>query len=174
MLDAIIIGGGIVGLVQAHLLKQAGLKIVIIEQNKNINNELRYSAINHASAKVLKQLNIWDKLSPTPYRTMQVWNQTTRIKFHAAEVFKSSLGHIIANADLMQALEIECLHTKPIAFENTEHITLQLEDRTLKSRYLIGADGANSWVRSNTNITTIRKPYDQIGLVANVRLEKTP
>jgi SAM-dependent methyltransferase len=54
-----------------------------------------------------------------------------------------------------------------------ELATLQLEDgRSLQAKLVIGADGANSWVRTQAGIAANPDPYLQKGVVANFACEK--
>jgi 2-polyprenyl-6-methoxyphenol hydroxylase-like FAD-dependent oxidoreductase len=50
--------------------------------------------------------------------------------------------------------------------------SLTLEDgRVLQASLVVGADGANSWVRSQTALAASIKPYGQSGVVANFSCE---
>ena len=52
-------------------------------------------------------------------------------------------------------------------------VSLTLEDGTkINANLLVGADGANSWVRDESGFSMREKDYEQIALVANFRCEK--
>ena len=88
--DVAIVGGGMVGLAVACGLQGSGLRVAVLEQRvqeplaANAPPQLRVSAINAASEKLLTRLGVWqDILSrrASCYHGMEVWD-------------KDSFGHI--------------------------------------------------------------------------------
>ena len=63
--DVAIVGGGMVGLALACGLQGSGLRVAVLEQNvpqpvaQDAPPELRVSAINAASEKLLTHLGVW-------------------------------------------------------------------------------------------------------------------
>ena len=189
--DAVIIGGGMVGLTLACALGQQAFNVAIIEavEPQDINDsdeyELRVSAISKSSQQVFKSINVWGEIlkrRACAYQHMHVWDATGegKIHFDAAELGIDSLGHIIENRVIQFALyekcktlaSVECLCPQRVSEINyaEDESSISLEDGTvLKTRLLIGADGANSRVRQAAGIEIDTAPYQQKGVVAVVK-----
>lgn len=72
------------------------------------------------------------------------------------------------NVTVFTEAECAALHVAP------EHARLALADgRELRARLVVGADGANSWVREQIGILANFKPYGELGVVANFRCEQS-
>lgn len=189
--DVVIIGGGIVGLTLACLLPST-LTIAIVEQQSlgkislSEKYDLRVSAINHASQKIFAQMGIWpniEKIRVSPFRAMQVWDAVGKgeINFNSLEIGESTLGHIIENRvmqtallDQLQQKEIEIIAPAVIDKLTVEDslVTITLQNgQQLTTRLLVGADGANSWVREAVGIELKKWPYYQQALVTTVQTE---
>ncbi len=115
---------------------------------------------------------------------MEVWDAGSRgrISFDAADIAEPQLGHIIEQSLLREALE-EALPDhrvdwyRPVAMSelsvHTDTLDLRLTDgRPLATRLLIGADGADSSVRTLAGIAYERQDYRQTAVVCNVRTDR--
>lgn len=188
MYDVIIIGGGIVGLTLARRLAPE-LRIGIIEnkappiQLTDKKFDLRVSAINRASQKIFREINIWQDLKRVaPFHGMQVWDASGNgeIKFDCCEMGESDLGHIVENNVMLAALsnnlsaniDYICPAQAQKISRQTGQVNLVLNDgRQLITRLLIGADGVNSWVREQAGIDARSWSYQQQALVTTIRSE---
>lgn len=193
--DITIIGGGIVGLTLACALKNSGLKIAIIDEHgfapqwKKENYHHRVSAINLASQKIFENIDVWDQIEAirvSPYKEMIVWDATGvgEIHFDCASVNKPNLGHIIENNVMHAALNnsirqnqtITCIEkVKPVSLiqEAEQVIAVLSNGNKLTTKFLVGADGAHSWVRAHTGTKVNTHSYEQLALVTTVRTEKS-
>src|SRR5437016_154011 len=77
----LVIGGGIVGLTAALAMAQRGFTVAVIDagslQVDTTGADPRVYAINHASQKLLQQLDVWPHLDQSrvaPYSQMYVWD----------------------------------------------------------------------------------------------------
>ena len=192
--DLIIVGGGMVGASLACALGNGPLRIGVLESHQaqtewpEESYDIRVSAITRATEKVFRMIGAWEGMAArraTPYDAMQVWDATGTgsIGFDCADLGEPDLGHIIENRVILAAL-LECM----AQFENVELLcpaqvaelqrdghaaTLTLEDgRILSAALIVGADGANSWVRQQAGITTTGWPYEQTAVVATIKTEK--
>lgn len=192
--DAVIIGGGMVGLTIACALGQQEFKVAVVEafepQDINVTDdyELRVSAISKSSQQVFKSIHAWEGMLErrvSAYQHMHVWDATGegKIHFDAAELGLDSLGHIIENRVIQYALyeqcktlvSVDCFCPQTVSeinYSETGSTILLDNSDTLKTGLLIGADGANSKVRDAAGININSAPYEQKGVVAVVKSTK--
>lgn len=189
--DVAIVGGGMVGLATAIGLAEANLTVVVIDagstQAPSGEPKLRVSAINKASQQLLTNLGAWQYLDHSrvsPYQKMQVWDKDGmgKIEFDAHSISENHLGAIIENdaisfalakrvSELSNITYIEQQTLQRIAFgEREAWLTLENGDN-ISAALVIGADGANSWVRQQCQIPLTFWDYGHHAIVATVRTE---
>lgn len=191
--DIVIIGGGMVGLALAGLLKETNCQIKIIEKNTpqfdDSKTHHRVSAINASSQKMLEQIGAFQQIPEhrlSPYTEMFVWEKDSFANIHSdnndAEIKQlglSQLGFIIENAVIQHTLwqqiskqsNVEYIVATPKTLgvsENGAFLTLD-NGEMISAKLVIGADGANSWVRNQTKIPLTSKDYQHTALVCNVK-----
>lgn len=203
--DLAIIGAGIVGLTLANLCAQQGLKVLVLEKNKENKEprhfalssefDLRCFAISPGAKTLFESIGIWENLAKnriSPYDRMTVWDGMGfgEITFDANEISAPCLGYIIENNVLMNALWQATKENENITliFNSTPtdlsfadekaRLTLEILDEkndpetlSLTTELIIGAEGANSWIRNIIRIETTTDDYQQHALVANIRTE---
>lgn len=198
--DVVIVGAGLVGLVLASLLGRADLSVAVIETGQ-INKidldpnhyQLRVSAINLAVKEMFNDLDVWDEILNSnrlsAYERMEVWDSLGRGKiiFDSTEIAKPCLGYVIENAVMNNALLQELKQYPSVSLlSNCKPIELGMSEKTieirishhqdsatksLRSKLLVGADGAKSWVRQQSNIQNFSWPYHHHALVTTVKTE---
>lgn len=188
--DVAIVGGGMVGLALACGLQGSGLRVAVIENqvpeplSPDAEPALRVSAINAASEKFLTHLGAWPGIAAraSRYHGMEVWDQDSfgRIEFDDKSFGFSHLGHIVENAVIHSALwqraeqcaDVTLLaptEVQQVAWgENDAFLTLK-DGAMLTARLVVGADGANSWLRNKADIPLTFWDYHHHALVATVR-----
>jgi len=189
--DVAIVGGGMVGLAVACGLQGSGLRVAVLEQNApvaladNAPPELRVSAINAASEKLLTRLGVWSEIvahRASCYHGMEVWDKDSfgRITFNDESMGYSHLGHIIENAVVHQALWQKAQQCTDVTLitpaelqqvawgENDAFLTLK-DASMITARLVVGADGANSWLRDKADIPLTFWDYHHHALVATIR-----
>ena len=189
--DILIAGGGITGLTLACVLKDAGLKIGVIErqppQPHEIEYALRVSAINRASLRTFIAVGAFDQMASlrvSPFRDMHVWDATGvgQIHFDSAELGLDALGYIIENRVVQHALldvlqRSDNLHWLcPAEIASIELAAgcsrIGLSDGAeLSTALVVGADGAASAVRTAAGIELARNSYQQQAIVCTVGTE---
>ena len=191
--DIVIVGAGIVGLVQALALQGSGLNVALLDAQHpqpypKGEAQLRISALSLASQQVLSAIGAWQHIDTArfvPYQAMHVWDQDSfaHIDFSAAQVAQNQLGFIVENQSVIASLwqqvgqvetiqvltgvEIKQIHTSAQGC----YLTLT-DDRVISARLLIGADGANSRVRHSAQLPLTYWDYDQTAIVATVATEE--
>lgn len=188
--DIAIVGGGMVGLAVACGLQGSGLRVGVIESHQpqpveaDAAPQLRVSAINAASEKLLSRLDVWNDITAeraSRYHGMEVWDKDSfgRIAFDDESLGYSHLGHIIENGVIHHALWRKAQRSKDITLmapaelaqvawgENEAFLTLK-DGNMLTARLVIGADGANSWLRNKADIPLTSWDYRHHALVATI------
>ncbi|OZG75070.1 2-polyprenyl-6-methoxyphenol hydroxylase [Hahella sp. CCB-MM4] len=156
--------------------------------------DLRVSALNHGSENFLRGINAWSALQAMrsqPYRRLAVWEklpdlvnvlvpgQPNRTEFNAEEVGASHLGYIVENRVIQLALQQQWQPAENVTvFEDvqvndlltSEHsVDVKLSNgQTLRTKLVIGADGANSTVRQKAQLGLTSDAYNQHAMVISV------
>ena len=188
LFDAVVIGGGLVGASCALVLAQPGFKLALIESAQLIDMpadngwDSRIYAISPGNAAWLKSLGVWSVLDQsriTSIVKMLVYGDDgeSRLEFNAYEANAACLGHIVESRLLQHGLwaalsqssvEVQTgVQCKSIDWQH-DLALIQLDDgQSIRSKLVIAADGANSWVRRQVDIALQGHDYGQMGVVAN-------
>lgn len=188
--DVIILGGGLVGTTLALALHRQGKKILIIEKKPPQTDLLSLSqswdariyAISPTNQQFLNSLSVWPEEKVQKVRHMEVYGDSNGcISFDASSVNVPCLNSMVENryllAKLWLALEEEGVAIVSSCTQSvitdvwSAKITLE-NGQTYCSQLVVGADGANSWLREQVGIEVTASPYQQQGIVANFKTEK--
>jgi len=189
--DVAIVGGGMVGLALACGLQGSGLRVAVLEQKQpqpvafDAPPELRVSAINAASEKLLTRIGVWSDIiaqRASRYHGMEVWEKDSfgHISFDDRSMGHTHLGHIIENDVIHYALwqkAQQCQDVTLIAPAELQQVAwgenevfLNLKDGSMMTaRLVVGADGAHSWLRDKADIPLTFWDYNHHALVATIR-----
>jgi len=191
--DIVVIGGGMVGLCFANAIAHLPIKLAIVENNRpslkwpKQGFDTRVSALTQRSQQIFESLDVWDAMLAmrvSPYSDMHVWDATGNgaIHFDASEIGEINLGHIVENRVTHKALfqraqahdNIEFIHAQTESLMITEQsVSVILDNETsLKTTLLVGADGAQSFVRNSMGVDLVTHDYQQTAIVATVKTEK--
>jgi len=190
--DVIIIGSGLVGAGFALALRAAGLKLALVDaqppQPPCAGWDSRVYAISPGSAAFLESCGVWQQLDAgrvTRVEDMRIFGDdvASELDFSAYDAGLRELAFIVEHGQLQNVLW-NALQQEPcialfapaecsalsIAAETAE---LRLRDgRTLRARLVVGADGADSWVRAQAGVQVTVSPYHQSAVVANFNIAK--
>ncbi len=192
--DAIIVGAGAVGLFTACALGQAGIRVALIDRTQlepklSPDYDLRVFAITRAAKELFQQVQVWDQITAQrvcAFQKMHIWDGegSGTLTFDCRDLAEPELGHIIEQQVIQHALwqrvqqleTVSLLHPLELRSVNLtpNHVLLEASTGyTLSADLLIGADGANSWIRKQAGIATTQVDYGQHALVANLRLAQS-
>lgn len=193
VLDVIVIGGGLVGGLTALLLAQGGVQATVLDAAPILDKQKvlaqanpRVLALSQATIHLLKTVNVWDKIArKMPYTGMQVWNKNGygEINFGQESINfptdEHSLGSMVEPSLLNLAIQQQML--EQLNDYRTEVKVVRVEQGVgcwiihladgsqLKTKLVIGADGANSFVREQAFIDYDILDYQQAGLTCAIR-----
>lgn len=191
--DVIICGGGLVGASLALALKPAGLRVAVIEpqrQERAVNDDTwdsRIYAISPGSAAFLESCGIWQGVSPeriARVEEMRIFgdDESSLLNFSAYDAGLREVAYIVENR-LLQRAGWACIENsdhirafcpaRGVALAwNDGRIELRLDDDTdLEAKLIVGADGSDSWLRAAGGIKARARDYGQLGVVANFAAE---
>lgn len=198
--DVVIVGGAMAGAGAAALLaadpKTASLRIALIEPKPAAPPaagdplDLRVSALSRASQQLLERTGAWPAVvarGAAAYQRMVIWEQRVdptgpgALVFDAAELGEPDLGHIAENRAVQAALTARAVAAGVVllraGFTTLEAapdaIRIALADgREFRAALVIGADGAESPVRTQAGIGVRGWDYEQRAVVAHLRPER--
>ena len=185
--EVAVVGGGPVGAAAALGMADAGRRVALIEKRQPqiqvgaLGMDLRTLALSPASQALLADLGLWSALKPTPYRSMQVWEErgTAAIRFEARDVDRTELGWMQEYGPLAQAAwqrltehsNVELVVGQaPSAVEpQRDAVAIDIGDRQVRAALLIAADGAQSRVREQLGVKAQAQDTGQVALVSVVQ-----
>lgn len=182
-IDAVIVGGGVVGAAAAQGLKQAGRRVLLIESRPPRPWDAqqwdpRVYALSPASVQLLERLGCWaDVPRPQPFTAMQVWDRASELTWAADELGVRALGHIAEDAGLLHALwplladSVRCPAQLRGFFDHGDHVVVDIDGEELSAGLLVAADGAASPIRKQLGIPVSVRSYPARAIVAHVECE---
>ena len=188
--DLIIVGGGLAGTALAVALRDAPLRVALVETRPPVRPtgwDARVYAVSPTNVDFLERIGVWkhvDQARVAPIRGMEVFgDRGGRLAFSAFEAGVPELGWILEsstmalelweNARRQGNLTVFCpAQPQSLSFDD-EGAYLGLADgQTLSARLLVGADGRDSWVRQAAGLSAHNTPYGEKGVVANFETAK--
>lgn len=185
--DLIIVGGGPVG---ASLARAArGLSVALIAHERRVPRapaglDARVYALSPGNVSFLKELGAWQAMPQervAPVYAMRIYGDDgeSSLEFDAYRAGVPELAWIVEDTVLQDALWLG-LDVDICAPAQCERLTIEkqrvvlfLRDKQeISGKLIVGADGANSFVREQAGIAVTEREYGQSAVVANFRCEK--
>ena len=186
--DAVIIGGGPVGMALVLALKKSGLDTLLLEARglPEKDEDPRPLALSHGSRLILERLNVWDNLSsPTLISTIHISNQGSlgRTLITTEDAGVPGLGYVVNYHNLFKSLHSLMQETnagyiagaKVTHFENSaDHgqvdFEFEGEQQQVMAKLLVLADGGRLSAQIE-DIDYVVHEYEQWAIVANITTE---
>lgn len=160
--------------------------------------EVRVSAINVASKTIFEQLGVWQNIENQrlqAYQNMHIWDKAGlgKLDFSTNDLNdfpkNEQLGWIIENSVIRNVLWEKAAQDEGISFFTQSKLAniavgesevfasfAASADSSANSmpapiiaKLVVGADGANSWLRKQMNMAMVTRDYDHHALVATVK-----
>jgi 2-octaprenylphenol hydroxylase len=192
--DVCIVGNGAIAKTAALGLAQAGYSVTMLAPpaRPTVPDEsswdVRVYALNRTAHTLLSTLKVWGALDAArvaPVDTMQVngdGKDAGLLAFDAFSAHVGTLAWIVEDRNLNQALDAALRFAPKVQLiqgraagltQGLEDASVRLEDGTvITSALVIGADGAQSWVRGQCDIDVDYRAYHQKAIVANFACTK--
>ena len=172
--DVVIVGGGIVGATFASALKDSGLKIAIVEAKPLATAASRTQAYAFSilSSRIYEGLGVWQQILPHigKFRNIRLSDAdfSQVVTFEKQDLNTEYLGYVAQHNVVLTALQRQIANFPNINWlcpaevvqieecQNFSTVTIASNDstQTLKTKLVIGADGARSRIRQLADITT--------------------
>jgi len=173
--DVAVVGYGPVGQLLAALLGQRGYQVVVVESHTDIYPMPRAVHFDHEVARILQAVNIRSDTNPIiePYDNWYEWKNADRetlLKVDWRGVGPSwwHTSNFFAQPDLERELDVRVCAQRTVTVrrglaavgidQNEDGVTLTVQPvtgsettgqaETIRARYVVGCDGANSTIRS--------------------------
>ena len=193
--DVVIIGGGLVGAGLACALAPLKLKVALIEAvpfraASQPSYDDRTLALSASSCRILMALGIWPSLqsNATPIREIQVreYKRPGRVLMEPGELGLDRFGHVVEARDFGAAVMERIPRLDNLDFHCPAAVTgISIGDNAatvefagdkgsvaIEASLLVGADGANSFVRESLGIEAERHDYRQTSVICNITPEQ--
>jgi ubiquinone biosynthesis UbiH/UbiF/VisC/COQ6 family hydroxylase len=189
--DICVVGNGAIAKTAALGLAQAGLSVTLLGPSlpppapatANPGWDARVYALNHTAHDLLASLKVWDALDHArvaPVDAMIIHGDGPHaggLAFDAYGAHANTLTWILEDRNLNQALDAALRFAQNVKLvsgratgllRDSDSASVHLDDGTsIKAALVVGADGAQSWVRGQCDIGLDYRSYNQCAVVSN-------
>jgi len=188
--DVVILGAGIVGMATLIAIDKYDIEVTLISDAKTIHKkeaDPRFYTITPGVKTWLEKNGVWTflpKKEVSSVRSIIVYSdkEHSSLKFDADDAGMNELAFIVNHDDLEKAFihRISEISYEKIKTNKIKSLSVGVKDINLsfandnirQFKLAIGADGSNSWVRSQSSIYFKSKDFDQTAIVFNIKTSK--
>jgi ubiquinone biosynthesis UbiH/UbiF/VisC/COQ6 family hydroxylase len=190
-----VIGNGAIGKAAALGLAQAGLNVTLLGPPANpapaapgTDWDLRVYALNHVARELLASMRVWNALDADRVAAVDAMvvhgdgAQAGQIGFDAYGARTDALTWIVEDRNLNAALDAALRFAPNVRIAHGRATSLRTDERQalvdiegaepIAAELVVGADGAESWVRAQCDIGIDYRSYNQRAVVANFECER--
>ena len=188
-----IVGGGLVGATLACALKDSGLQVALVEARQESLSTARGQAyhINLLSSRIFEGLGVWDQMRPKVNPIDQIRlcdaDYPQAVEFGRQDLGTEVLGFVAEHRVVLEGLQASLSQCANVSYlcpaellevnYHVDRVELLLsqagEQRQVRSRLLVAADGSRSPIRQQAGIRTYGWQYWQSCVVVFVQPERS-
>lgn len=189
--DVAIVGAGPTGMTIAHLLGQAGVRVLLIERNATTVTQPRAVSIDDEALRTMQAIGLADAVIAdvmldygsnyfTPHGvcfakvepTTREYGYPRRNAFTQPKLEATLRAGLSRHDSVVQLFEHEC----EAVYEDETGVTLKLrhagEDMSVRAAYVVGADGARSLMRKVIGANLVGSTYAQKWVIVDLASTK--
>ena len=197
--DICIIGNGAIGKAAALGFAQAGASVTLLDAlvpaaapvpaTAPQQWDLRVYALNPVARALLTRLRVWDALDASRVTAVDAMvvegdagARAGRLEFDSYAARSDALAWIVEDSNINAALDSALKFAANVRRVQGTADAMQCDaaagvvtlagGERIAAELIVGADGAQSWVRAQTGIDIDYRPYGQRAVVANFTCEK--
>jgi 2-octaprenyl-6-methoxyphenol hydroxylase len=191
--DVLIVGGSLVGLTLGAWLGQSGLRVLLVEAQRGMAGApSRVYALMPLTQMIWESLGVWTQIAPRvqPFDHIDLSDQgRNSVHFTPPDLGgKRALGHVAEHGQIWPVLRDFVTQIPSVTYwegmqlvdfsigKNVVTIRAQSDDKIISFTVglLVGADGANSWVRQQAGIGVWGWRYGQSCLTTVIQASHPP
>jgi 2-octaprenyl-6-methoxyphenol hydroxylase len=184
--DILIIGGGVIGFALMHALTSLNERVLLVDDKPIFANQSQFDArsiaCSPATIQILTTMGVWPLLADKAVPIEHIHVSEKGALGHARFLgHQRPLGAVVEMADISATFEAlvarkQCLApAQLVAYDletNQATIKTATGERVIHAKLVVGADGADSFLRKCCGLRVQTKNYHQQALVANIGLAR--
>jgi 3-(3-hydroxy-phenyl)propionate hydroxylase len=193
--DVAVVGYGPVGALLASLLGRDGLRTLVFEREPEVYRLPRAVHFDHEVRRIFQSIGLGEDAMPetAPLEGVEFWNADREVLFRIGfdqaitqqgwrqdyMFHQPALEAVLRDAAARRdGVAVHLEHEVTTLEERDDHVALGVRDlasgelRTVRARYVVGCDGAGSFVRRRAGLTLDDLQFDEPWLVVDATVDR--